>query len=305
MTESARGLTIENRRQAGQSDAPPFVLPAPLLGGANGRYSRQARRRSGGPGRPKRREEGKPLPRGKKPGSLCFGYACAPLARQRAGLLILRKERHDGRIMVKPFASLFSTRTAPAGPVAWLLVGLGNPGPEYENTRHNAGFMAVEELARQMDCKIDRLKYKSLCGDGMLQGERVLLMKPSTFMNRSGQAVTEAMRFYKIPPERVLVFSDDISLEPGRLRVRRSGSDGGHNGLKDIIYLTGSDQFPRVRIGVGAKPRPDYDLAKWVLGHFSQEEYQKLTQALERAADAAGLIVQGQIGEAMNRYNGK
>ena len=155
--------------------------------------------------------------------------------------------------------NLFSKKAdVPAGPVDFLIVGLGNPGKEYDNTRHNAGFMAVDRIAGELGVKIDRLKFKSLCGDGMLAGHRVLLMKPSTFMNLSGQAVQEAAAFYKIPMERVLVFLDDISLEPGHVRIRRKGTDGGHNGLKNIIYLTGSDQFPRVKIGVGAKPHPDY-----------------------------------------------
>ena len=193
----------------------------------------------------------------------------------------------------------------PSGPVEFLIVGLGNPGREYENTRHNAGFMAVDRIAGELGVKIDRLKFKSLCDDGILAGHRVLLMKPSTFMNLSGQAVQEAAYFYKIPMERVLVFMDDISLEPGHVRIRRKGTDGGHNGLKNIIYLTGSDQFPRVKIGVGAKPHPDYDLAKWVLSRFSAEEQKALDSVLEHAAEMAGMIVSGRMDDAMNAYNGK
>ena len=193
----------------------------------------------------------------------------------------------------------------PSGPVEFLIVGLGNPGREYENTRHNAGFMAVDRIAGELGVKIDRLKFKSLCGDGILAGHRVLLMKPSTFMNLSGQAVQEAASFYKIPMERVLVFMDDISLEPGHVRIRRKGTDGGHNGLKNIIYLTGSDQFPRVKIGVGAKPHPEYDLAKWVLSRFSAEEQKALDSVLEHAAEMAGMIVSGRMDDAMNAYNGK
>ena len=162
--------------------------------------------------------------------------------------------------------------------------------------------MAVDRIAGELGVKIDRLKFKSLCGDGMLAGHRVLLMKPSTFMNLSGQAVQEAAAFYKIPMERVLVFLDDISLEPG---IRRKGTDGGHNGLKNIIYLTGSDQFPRVKIGVGAKPHPDYDLAKWVLSRFSSDEQKALDSVLDHVADMARLIVSGRMDEAMNGYNGK
>lgn len=203
--------------------------------------------------------------------------------------------------------NLFSKKAdVPAGPVDFLIVGLGNPGKEYDNTRHNAGFMAVDRIAGELGVKIDRLKFKSLCGDGMLVGHRVLLMKPSTFMNLSGQAVQEARRpFIKIPMERVLVFLDDISLEPGHVRIRRKGTDGGHNGLKNIIYLTGSDQFPRVKIGVGAKPHPDYDLAKWVLSRFSSDEQKALDSVLDHVADMARLIVSGRMDEAMNGYNGK
>lgn len=199
--------------------------------------------------------------------------------------------------------NLFS-KTA-AGPVEFLVVGLGNPGREYENTRHNAGFMAVDRIAETIGVKIDRLKFKSLCAEGMLSGRRILLLKPSTFMNLSGQAVQEAASFYKIPPEKTLVFMDDISLEPGHVRIRRKGSDGGHNGIKNIIYLTGSDQFPRVKIGVGAKPHPDCDLAKWVLSRFSADELKALDGVLDHAADMASLILSGRMDEAMNVYNGK
>ncbi len=201
--------------------------------------------------------------------------------------------------------NLLSQKQRPAGPVDFLIVGLGNPGREYENTRHNAGFMAVDRIAGKMGVKIDRLKFQSLCAEGTLAGRRVLLLKPSTFMNLSGQAVREAASFYKIPMEKTLVFMDDISLEPGRVRIRRKGSDGGHNGIKNIIYLTGSDQFPRVKIGVGAKPHPDYDLAKWVLSRFSADERKALDGVLDHAADMAGLILSGRMDEAMNVYNGK
>ena len=193
--------------------------------------------------------------------------------------------------------------TAPSGPLEYLVAGLGNPGKEYENTRHNAGFMAVDYMAQEWGFSVDRLKFKALCGDRMVAGKRVLFMKPSTFMNLSGQAVTEAAAFYKIPWERVIVLSDEIALEPGKLRIRRKGSDGGHNGLKNIIYLSGSDNFPRIRIGVGQKPNPEYDLADWVLSRFRPEELQALRQALPNAAKAVELIVQGEIDQAMNRFN--
>ncbi len=181
--------------------------------------------------------------------------------------------------------------TPPSGPLEYLVAGLGDPGKEYENTRHNAGFMAVDYMVKEWGFSVDRLKFKALCGDCMVAGKRVLFMKPSTFMNLSGQAVTEAAAFYK------------IALEPGKLRIRRKGSDGGHNGLKNIIYLSGSDNFPRIRIGVGQKPNPEYDLAAWVLSRFKPEELQALQQALPNAAKAVELIVQGEIDQAMNRFN--
>ena len=186
----------------------------------------------------------------------------------------------------------------------YLIAGLGNPGVQYECTRHNAGFLALDRLAEKHGVKIDRLKFKSLCGDVMLGDKRCLLMKPSTYMNNSGEAVVEAMNFYKIPIERVIVVFDDISLEPSHLRIRRKGSDGGHNGIKSILYLTGSDQFPRVKIGVGKKPRPDYDLAAWVLSKFTDKELEQMNTAFDNAAAAVELMVSGQIDQAMSRYNG-
>jgi len=189
------------------------------------------------------------------------------------------------------------------GPVEFLVVGLGNPGQKYEGTRHNVGFAALDALAQSAGARVDKLKFKSLCGDCMLGGHHVLLMKPSTFMNLSGQAVTEAAAFYKVPMDHVLVFSDDISLEPGRMRIRTKGTDGGHNGLKNIIYLSGRDDFPRIRIGVGAKPHPDYDLADWVLGRLTGEDAKKLQTVFDHIPDAAGLIINGNAQEAMNRYN--
>lgn len=191
----------------------------------------------------------------------------------------------------------------PTGPVEWLVVGLGNPGAKYQGTRHNIGFEALDALAGKAGARVDRLKFQALCGDAMVGGKRVLLMKPSTFMNLSGQAVTEAMRFYKIPPERVLVLCDDVAQPVGRLRIRSGGSDGGHNGLKNIIYLSGSDSFPRIRIGVGQKPHPDYDLADWVLGKFGREDAQTLLKLLEVIPEACALIVAGKTDKAMNDYN--
>nr|WP_317412719.1 aminoacyl-tRNA hydrolase [uncultured Solibaculum sp.] len=199
---------------------------------------------------------------------------------------------------------MFFRKPKPTGPVDFLIVGLGNPGKKYEGTRHNAGFMALDVLANRLGVKVDRLKFKSLCGQTELGDKRCLLMKPQTFMNNSGEAVQEAAGFYKVPPERVLVLFDDISLSPGKLRIRRKGSDGGHNGIKNIIYLLNSDQFPRVKIGVGAKPHPDYDLASWVLSGFSKPDQALMLEAYDKAADAVELLVKGETDKAMNLYNG-
>ena len=198
---------------------------------------------------------------------------------------------------------LFQKNTPSPGPVDFMIVGLGNPGKQYENTRHNAGFLAVDTIAQKHHTDIKRIKFKGLVGECSLGGKKVLLLKPGTYMNLSGQSVTEAMRFYKLKPEQVLVLFDDINLEPGKLRIRRKGSDGGHNGMKNILYLSGSDQFPRIKLGVGKKPRPDYDLADWVLSRFTGEEQKALDTALENAAAAAELIVKGDVDRAMNLYN--
>lgn len=196
-----------------------------------------------------------------------------------------------------------STAAAPQGPVEYIVAGLGNPGREYENTRHNAGFVTIDRFAEKHHVQINRLKYKALCGECMVDGKRVLLMKPQTFMNNSGQSVTQAMSFYKIPPERVIILLDDISLEPGRLRIRRKGSDGGQNGMKNIIYLSGRDTFPRVKVGIGAKPNPGWDLAKWVLSRFTPDEQKLLLEAADKAGNAVELIIKGDIDQAMNLYN--
>ncbi len=190
----------------------------------------------------------------------------------------------------------------PSGPVEYLIVGLGNPGKKYEGTRHNAGFMALDVLAARCGAQVSRAKFHGLCGGAEVGGRRALLLKPATFMNLSGQSVCEAQAFYKIPPEKTILLSDDISLAPGRIRVRAKGSDGGHNGLKSIFGLAGSDAFPRVKIGVGAKPA-SWDLADWVLSAFTVQERALLGDALEHAADAVEWMVQGKISEAMNRYN--
>ena len=198
---------------------------------------------------------------------------------------------------------MFRFSQRPLGPVDFIIVGLGNPGREYEGTRHNAGFMALDRLAEKQGAQVKRVKFKGLCGDCSMGGGRALLLKPGTFMNLSGQSVTEAMAFYKIPPERTLILFDDINLPLGKLRVRRKGSDGGHNGMKNILYLSGSDHFPRIKIGVGQKPHPDYNLADWVLSRFSQGDLKDLDAALDNACAAAELIVRGDVDRAMNLYN--
>lgn len=190
-----------------------------------------------------------------------------------------------------------------AGQPEYLIVGLGNPGEQYEKTRHNAGFMAVDALAAKYNFSIKKLKFKSLTAIASINGVSCLVMKPSTFMNNSGEAVIEAMNFYKIPIEKVIICYDDISLEPSKLRIRKKGSDGGHNGIKSIIYLTGKDNFPRIKIGVGAKPHKDYDLAAWVLSRFTDEEMKLMKEGTEKAVSCLELMVKGKTDEAMNKYN--
>ena len=191
-----------------------------------------------------------------------------------------------------------------SGGVEWLVVGLGNPGDKYEGTRHNAGFMVIDQLAEGLKIPVQRLKFKALTNTAEIAGHKVLLMKPVTYMNLSGEAVGEAAAFYKVPPERVLVLSDEVSLAPGKIRLRRSGSAGGHNGLKDIIAHLGTDQFPRIRVGVGQKPHPDYDMADWVLGRFQGEDKKAVEAAVERAAGAVECLIEKGVDQAMSRYNG-
>ena len=188
-------------------------------------------------------------------------------------------------------------------PVSWLIVGLGNPGEEYRTTRHNAGFIAVDSIAEHCGVHVDRMKFHALTEEAMIGDERVLLLKPMTYMNHSGIAVAEAGAFYKIPPERILVFSDDISLAPGKMRVRRKGSAGGHNGLKSIIEHLGTEDFPRIRMGIGAKPNPNYDLADWVLSRFSDAELKALTAAATCAEEGLKKILAGQFDEAVQLCN--
>ena len=186
----------------------------------------------------------------------------------------------------------------------WLIVGLGNPGDNYSRTRHNVGFRAIDILGSKLGIKIDRSKYRGLYGQGTYKGQKIILLKPQTFMNLSGLSVMDAARFYKLPPEKIIVLFDDISLDVGRLRIRGDGSAGGHNGIKSIIGAINSQSFPRVKIGVGAKPHPDYELADWVLSAFPPAEEKILAPALERAADAALALLEHGVYEAANRYNG-
>ena len=190
-----------------------------------------------------------------------------------------------------------------AGPIRWLLVCLGNPGKEYENTRHNIGFLAADALERRCGVKINRLRYRALTGEVELGGERVLVLKPQTFMNLSGEAVKLAGAFYKIPPERVLVISDDVALPLGKLRIRAGGSAGGHNGLKNIIAHLGTDQFPRIRVGVGAPAHPDREMIGWVIGKFTPEERRVVDEGRARAAPAPAYKIEKGVQEAQNRFN--
>ena len=193
------------------------------------------------------------------------------------------------------------------GAVEFMIVGLGNPGVQYQNTRdgtrHNAGFMALDATAKALGIRVERARFHAYCGEGVCDGLHVLLMKPQTYMNNSGEAVCEAMRFYKLSADRVLLLFDDISLPVGGMRVRRSGSAGGQNGVKSILQLSGSEAFPRIKLGIGAKPHPDYNLADWVLSRFSEKELSLMGETAEKAAAAAQLIVSGNIEEAMNRYS--
>ena len=197
---------------------------------------------------------------------------------------------------------MFFKKKEPLGAAEYIIAGLGNPDRKYENTRHNAGFMTIDCLSEQLGVRTDRIKYKSLCATAVIGDKKVLLMKPSTYMNNSGLAVNEAMSFFKIPPEKTIIILDDISLDVGRLRIRRKGSDGGHNGMKNIIYLSGSDQFPRIKIGVGKKPE-QWDLADWVLSSFTLTEQKALHTAIDNACEAVRLMVGGQTDKAMNLYN--
>jgi PTH1 family peptidyl-tRNA hydrolase len=189
--------------------------------------------------------------------------------------------------------------------VSWLIVGLGNPGKEYAKTRHNCGFRAIDILAEKLNCKIDKCKFQGLYGQTTWNGTKLFLLKPQTFMNLSGRSILQLSSYFNIPPQRIIVIFDDISLEPGRLRIRANGSAGGHNGIKSIINEVGSQDFPRIKIGVGAKANAEQDLADWVLSTFSASEEKALSSALNNAADAALCIIKDGIPAASNQFNGK
>ncbi len=191
------------------------------------------------------------------------------------------------------------------GGVQWLLVFLGNPGEKYDRTRHNVGFRTADALQKRCGCKINRLRSKALTGRCELGGQSVLLVKPQTYMNLSGESVGPLASYYKVPPERVVVISDDVALPLGRIRLRRGGSAGGHNGLKSIIQALKTDAFPRVRIGVGAPPHADYDMADWVLGSLSGEDEKILSEAIDRALDALECCLKDGVDKAMNQFNSK
>lgn len=198
---------------------------------------------------------------------------------------------------------IFNRKKEYGGSFDYMIVGLGNPGRQYETTRHNAGFICIDLLAEKHGIKITKLKFKSLMGDGRINGKRCLFLKPQTFMNLSGEAVRDAADFYKIPIENIIVICDDISLDPGKMRIRRKGSDGGQRGMKNIIYHLKSDNFPRIKVGVGAKPNPEYDLADWVLSHFSKEEAKLIKEAADKVIGAVEYMVDGKIDKAMSDYN--
>jgi PTH1 family peptidyl-tRNA hydrolase len=191
----------------------------------------------------------------------------------------------------------------PHGKISQMIVGLGNPGVQYENTRHNAGFMAVDKIAKRAGASFSKIKWNSYITEAVIDGERVLLFKPLTLMNLSGSAVIEAMDFYNIPPEQVLILCDDVNGEPGNIRIRRKGSHGGHNGLRSIFVEADSTEFPRIKIGIGGRPEGRV-LADWVLSKFTPEEAEIMDTVAEKAAEAAELIVSGKIDEAMNRFSG-
>ena len=201
------------------------------------------------------------------------------------------------------FKQIESQQQTVTGPPEWIIAGLGNIGAKYANTRHNTGFLMIDAFAEQCGAKFLKHQFRSHTAMAECNGRRVLLMKPETLMNLSGMAVNEAMQFYQIPPEKTVIIYDDINLDVGGIRIRKKGSDGGHNGIKNIIYLSGFDTFPRIRVGIGKKPHPDYDLADWVLSAFTAEEMETLRETAKRVGEALPLILDGKIDLAMSRFN--
>lgn len=185
----------------------------------------------------------------------------------------------------------------------YIVAGLGNPGEKYRNTRHNAGFWVIDRLADEMGVKVNRLKFKSFVGDGILCGKKVILLKPQTYMNLSGEAIMDARDYYKVPNDNIIVVYDDVALPAGRLRIRTKGSDGGHNGIKSILYMLQSDEFLRIRVGVGMPENKNYDLADWVMSSIQKDEENIFENAVKRACDASKLIISGDIQAAMSQYN--
>lgn len=194
-------------------------------------------------------------------------------------------------------------RHSNVGPIKKIVVGLGNPGPKYDNTRHNVGFRAIDALSKEFNIRVDRNKFEAFIGDGFINGVRCLLVKPLTFMNESGGAVEAAREYYKLDVSDIIVLVDDISFAPGKIRIRKKGRAGGHNGIKSIIYSTGEENFSRIKIGVGAKPNPEYDLGRWVLSRFDNNDSIKIDEANRHVVEAVKLMVCGKIEEAMNKYN--
>lgn len=235
-------------------------------------------------------------------------YAVFPVSQRKTAHFGMPEKKKYGDMTMSDLFELFKkieTKKEPASatPVTWIVAGLGNPGRDYENTRHNAGFMVLDMLAKKYNVSVTESKFRALVGRATACGSGVLFMKPMTLMNASGEAIAQAAAFYKVPPENILVIHDDISLDVGRLRIRRSGSAGGHNGLKSIIEKLSSDKFPRIKIGVGQKPHPDYDLAAWVLGRFPESDMPLLSEAIDKAVLSVEPIINGKIGDAMNKYN--
>ncbi|MBQ6387086.1 MAG: aminoacyl-tRNA hydrolase [Ruminococcus sp.] len=197
---------------------------------------------------------------------------------------------------------MFGTKKT-GGAVQYMVVGLGNPDKKFENTRHNCGWAAIDHIAEKRGCRVNKIRFKSFTGECLVGEKTALLMKPTTYMNNSGQAVVEAMNFYKLPPENVIVIFDDISLPVGKMRIRQKGSDGGQKGMRSIIYLSGRDDYPRIKIGIGAKPNPEWDLADWVLSRFGKDELKILAQLFDNVNEALELMTDGKIDRAMNLYN--